>query len=43
MGHLQVVIQLTEQLYNMCGVFVWVLGVGFGGRDLVPSIVVTMN
>jgi len=33
-GHLQVEIQLTDQLYKMCGVFVW--GLGGGGRDLFP-------
>jgi len=27
-GHLQVEIQLTDQLYKMCGVFVWGLGGG---------------
>jgi len=26
LGHLQVVIQLTEQLYNMFGVFFWGIG-----------------
>jgi len=33
-GHLQVEIQLTEQLYKMYGVFIW--GLGGGERDLVP-------
>ena len=33
-GHLQVEIQLTDQLYKMCGRFVW--GFGGGGRDPVP-------
>jgi len=42
MGHLQVEIQLTDQLYKMCGVFVW--GLGWGGeRDLIVSIVGTMT
>ena len=27
-GHLHVVIQLTDQIYKMCGVFVWGLGGG---------------
>jgi len=40
-GHLQVEIQLTDQLYKMCGVSVW--GLGGGGRDLVVSIVGTMT
>ena len=39
-GHLQVEIQLTDQLYRMCGRLSgdWVGGKG-GGRDLVVSIV----
>jgi len=32
-GHLQVEIQLTDQLYKMCGVFVWGLG-GGGGNEI---------
>ena len=32
-GHLQVEIQLTDQLYKMCGVFVWGLGGGWGMRS----------
>jgi len=41
-GHLQVVMLLTEQLYKMCGVF---FGDGVGGRerDIVVSIVATMT
>jgi len=42
-GHLQVVIKLTEQLYKMCGCSFRVLGVGWGERDLVISIVGTMT
>ena len=40
-GHLQVEIQLTDQLYKMCGRLSgdWVGGV----RDLVVSIMVTMT
>ena len=43
-GHLQVEIQLTDQLYRMCGRLSgdWVGGKG-GGRDLVVSIIVTMT
>ena len=40
-GHLQVVMQLTEQLYKMCGAFGWVGG--GGKRDLVVSMMVTMT
>jgi len=40
-GHLQVEIQLTDQVYKMCGVFVW--GLGGGRQDLVVSIVGTMT
>jgi len=32
-GHLHVEIQLTDQLYKMCGVFVWGLGRGGGTRS----------
>ena len=47
MGHLHVVINLTEQLYKMCGVFFegvrdWVRG-RWGESDLVVSIVGTMT
>jgi len=42
-GHLQVEIQLTEQLYKMCGVFIGDWVGGGGGRDLVVSIVGTMT
>ena len=34
-GHLQVEIQLTVQLYKMCGAFC--LGIGWGERDLVST------
>jgi len=30
-GHLRVVMWLTEQLYKMCGLFFWGIGGGVGG------------
>ena len=42
-GHLQVEIELTDQLYKMCGAFVWGLGGGVGEQDLVVSIMVIMT
>jgi len=42
-GHLQVVIWLTEQLYKMCEVFFGGIGGWVRGRDLVVSIVGTVT